>query len=381
MSRQGERYREEFDSRGNSGLSRGYQNQPSWQGDNQWRQQKSSRMDGEGLATALGWFSIGLGLTQLAAPRKVADIIGVPDDKNSCTVIRAVGLRELASGVGLLMQPHNSGWLRARAGGDVMDLALLGAALNSNMAEQRKVTMALAVVLGITVVDVMCSKQLQPERRGQPYDGSRFGEQGGMRMESGNQEMLARSSEASQSQSQGVDVRRSITIRRSPEELYQFWRNFENLPQLMRHLERVEVKDERQSHWTAKAPAGLHVSWDAEIIEDHPNELIAWRSLPGATVENSGSVRFRQAPGDRGTEILVALKYTPPGGKLGSLFAKLFGEEPDQQVYEDLRRLKQKLETGEIVQSEATIMAGPLRPHAAQPPRKPVAEISDSGSF
>jgi uncharacterized membrane protein len=107
------------------------------------------------------------------------------------------------------------------------------------------------------------------------------------------------------------------------------------------------------------------VEWDAEITEDRPNELIAWRSLPDSQVPNSGQVRFRDAPGNRGTEVIVELKYQPPGGKIGALIAKLFGEEPGQQVKGDLRRLKQVMEIGEIVHSDASIYPGP---HPAQPP-------------
>jgi uncharacterized membrane protein len=107
------------------------------------------------------------------------------------------------------------------------------------------------------------------------------------------------------------------------------------------------------------------VEWEAETVEDRPNELIAWRSLPDASIPNSGTIRFKDAPGDRGTEIHVELRYQPPGGKLGSLIAKLFGEEPDQQVKGDLRRFKQVMETGEIVHSDSSIHSGM---HPAQPP-------------
>jgi uncharacterized membrane protein len=144
------------------------------------------------------------------------------------------------------------------------------------------------------------------------------------------------------------------------------WHNFENFPRFMAHLESVRMIDERRSHWKATAPGGSTIEWDAETIEDRPNELIAWRSLPDSEVPNSGQVRFRDAPGNRGTEVIVDLKYQPPGGKIGALIAKLFGEEPSQQVKSDLRRLKQFLEIGEIVHSDASIHEGP---YPAQPPK------------
>ena len=148
--------------------------------------------------------------------------------------------------------------------------------------------------------------------------------------------------------SRGIHLEHSVTINKSPEELYRYWRDFNNLPRIMDHLESVTVQDEKRSHWVAKAPAGYKVEWDAEIINDEPNKLIAWRSLAEATVPNSGSVRFIAAPGDRGTEIHVVLDYLPPAGRIGWLIARLFGQEPKQQVQEDLRRFKQFMETGEV---------------------------------
>ena len=146
----------------------------------------------------------------------------------------------------------------------------------------------------------------------------------------------------------GVKVQKSFTIQRSPEECYRFWHDFENLPRFMTHLQSVQKLGENRSRWTAKAPLGTNVSWDAEIINDKPNELIAWRSVEGADIDNAGSVRFRPGPHGRGTEVTVELNYEPPAGMIGATIAKLFGEEPEVQVREDLRRFKQILEAGEI---------------------------------
>ncbi len=150
----------------------------------------------------------------------------------------------------------------------------------------------------------------------------------------------------------GIKVEKSVTVNRRPEELYRFWRNFENLPRFMDHLESVRVEGEGRSHWVAKAPAGTTVEWDAEVYNEKENELIAWRSLEGADVDNAGSVRFEAAPGGGSTIVRVSLKYDPPGGVIGSTFAKLFGEEPSQQIEEDLRRFKQVMETGETQSDE-----------------------------
>ncbi|MDB6028346.1 MAG: cyclase/dehydrase, partial [Verrucomicrobiales bacterium] len=144
----------------------------------------------------------------------------------------------------------------------------------------------------------------------------------------------------------------TIIVERSAEDLFEFWRHFERLPVIMNHLESVEMLGHNRSRWVAKAPAGMHVEWDAEIINEHPNELIAWRSLEGADVENAGTVRFQPAPGGRGTLVKVDLEYIPPAGVIGAKIAKLFGESPEKQITVDLRRFKQLMETGEIARTE-----------------------------
>ena len=150
----------------------------------------------------------------------------------------------------------------------------------------------------------------------------------------------------------GVKVEKSVTINRPAGELYRFWRNFENLPRVMSHLEAVHATGENRSHWVAKAPAGTTVEWDAEVYNEREGEFIAWRSLEGADVDNAGSVHFTPAPGGTGTEVRVVLKYDPPAGALGAAVAKLFGEEPERQIEEDLRRFKQVMESGEAHAAE-----------------------------
>jgi uncharacterized membrane protein len=150
----------------------------------------------------------------------------------------------------------------------------------------------------------------------------------------------------------GVRVDQAITVYRPRAEVYRFWRNLENLAGFMRHLQSVTRIDDRRSHWVVKAPAGRTVEWDAEIHNEIENELIAWRSLPGAKVDVAGSVLFVDAPGDRGTEVRVELQYNPPGGILGAFAAKMWGEEPTDQIEEDLHRFKQIMEAGEVITTE-----------------------------
>jgi uncharacterized membrane protein len=149
-----------------------------------------------------------------------------------------------------------------------------------------------------------------------------------------------------------MHVKRAMAINRSPEELYRYWRDFENLPRFMKHLEAVRVTGDGRSHWVAKAPADKTVEWDAVIVEDKPNESISWRSLEGADVDNKGTVWFETATGGRGTVVTVELEYDPPAGALGATVAKLLGEDPDWQVRDDLRRFKQVMETGEVITTE-----------------------------
>ena len=272
----------------------------------------------ERLAHALGWFSIGLGLAEIAAPRALAKLIGV---NGNGTLLRMLGVREIASGVGILSRRRPVGWLWSRVGGDIMDLAFLGAALTSPHAKRRRIAAATAAVTGVTVLDLRASQQLS----GQPelHDSA-----------------------------VSVQVKKSITINRSPEELYQFWHEFQNFPRFMNDLESVQNIGEKRSHWIAKGPAGKRIEWDAEITEDRSNELIAWRSLEGSQVKNSGSVRFEPARGKPGTVLRVEIEYRPPAGLLGVTVAKLLGAEPKQQVHENLHRFRQLMETGEIITTE-----------------------------
>ena len=271
----------------------------------------------ERWAYGLGWFGIGLGLMELAAPKRVARMIGVSPDHH--VLIRAMGLRELMSSAGILSDRAPAAAMWSRVVGDAIDLALLGAALTSGRSNRGRVTAAALSVAGATMLDLLTAQQLS--RGIETRDGA-------------------------------IPVTASLIIDRSPEELYQQWRDFSNLPHFMQHLERIDVHDDRRSHWVAKGPAGAAIEWDAEIIDDRPNERIAWRSMEGAQVDHAGSIRFEPAPGNRGTIVTVEMQYRPPLGTLGAAVAAWFGEEPSQQIKMDLRRFKQVMETGEAITTE-----------------------------
>jgi uncharacterized membrane protein len=315
------------------------------------RYQETGSQDGntEQLARFLGWFSIGLGITEIVAPRQLADMIGVEYKPG---IFRLMGLREIGSGIAILTQKQPAGAVWSRVAGDMLDLALLGSQLDSDNPERQKTLAATMSVLGVAAVDLYTAKSLSQQSNG-GSSGRANGSRGSAR------EMVQ--------SGQGIKVKSAITIGRPIGEVYGFWRNFENLPRFMSHLESVQVLDGRRSHWTAVGPANMRVEWDAETIEDRAEDLISWKSLPGGQVDTAGYVRFRQAPGNRGTEVVVEMRYDPPGGVVGATIAKLFGESGQEVVNRDLQAFKNVLETGEVVHSDSSIYT---RPHPARPPEE-----------
>ncbi|GAA3408353.1 SRPBCC family protein [Streptosporangium vulgare] len=290
------------------------------------------------LARALGWASLGLSVAPLAAPGAVSRLCGVDDSIQARGAVMLVGVRELLHAATLLGSRTPAPLVWTRAAGDVIDLATLSRALSHRTGRRRRrVTAVTAVVAGITAIDLYTA--LRANRR-RPHKGP-------------------------------MSLHAAITINRPRQEVYRYWHDFENLPSFMTHLEAVETTGDGHSHWKARGPVKT-VEWDAEIVEDRSDELIAWRSMPGALVGNSGSVRFRDAPGGRGTEVRVNLAYVPPGGKAGLAFARLLGEHPEQQVRDDLRRFKQVLETGEVVRSEGSPEGTRALRQAMQRPAQPV---------
>jgi uncharacterized membrane protein len=297
---------------------------------------------GESLANFLGLFAVGLGLAQLIAPGGMSRLVGIKNDDRNRTTMRLLGARELSSGMAILtnQQPEKAVW--GRVAGDALDLALLGVALANPDNDRGRTLFATANVLAVTALDVMAAKTLSMQPETPVHKEANRGV---------------------------IHTKRSKTIGKPVSEVYAFWRNFENLPRFMRHLESVTVIDDRRSHWKAKAPAGKSVEWDAIITGERENDFISWRSVEGSDVQNAGTVRFMEAPDGLGTEVRVDIEYEPPLGKLGSKLAMMFREEPGQQVQDDLRHFKQVMETGEVLVSDATKQRGP---HPARPDNTPV---------
>ena len=292
------------------------------------------------LARAVGLFSLGLGLAQVLAPQKVAELIGVEHDSGNA--MRLIGLREIASGVGMLTQENPTGWAWLRVGGDVMDLALLNSAASSPHADHERVTKAKAAVLGVAALDTLLGTRLMTGQGKFPADSAHMGE---------------------------AQVKAAVTVRKPLAEVYSFWEGFGNLPRFMSGVASVTDLGGGRLHWSMPGPAGLTVEFDSEISEATPNERIAWRTVEGAGIAASGEVLFRPAPVDRGTEVVYHARFNPPGGPLGEKIAGLFGPGLSMKMQADLNRSKQLLELGEIVQSDDSAVPGPnpAQPSAAAP--------------
>lgn len=296
---------------------------------------------GEGLATALGWFSIGLGLAEVVAPRGVARLIGLRPTPRNTMILRLLGVRELTSGVGILRNPLPRGWMATRVAGDILDLALLGGVLAFWGRDRARAAAATAAVLGVTALDLVAVETLTESRKTPTYT-------------------LA-------PDLKHTPVYDSIIVEAPLDVVYAFWRDLTNLPSFMRGLESVEELDQGRSRWRVRGPRGQVAEWEAEITEEVENASISWRALSASHPFNSGTVRFRTAPGGRGTMVSVEMRYSPPAGKLGASLLKLMRKEPSQLVAQALRDFKQIMETGEILLSDATVLPGP-RP--ARPPSR-----------
>jgi uncharacterized membrane protein len=299
------------------------------------------------LPAALGWFSVGLGTAQVLAPGAVSRIAGVEPTPATRRLMRFVGVRELGAAAGIF-GAQAAPFLWARVAGDAMDIALTANALRSDR-HARRTTVTLAALLGIAVLDLVAATQCSARLAAPKNEG------------------------ANGQRRRRMEAKSAITVNAAPERVYEAWHDFEHLPTFMGHLESVTMTGGGRSHWVAKGPAETTAEWDAQTVDDEPGRRIAWRSTEGSSIENAGSVRFEPAPGGQGTEVHVELTYSLPGGALVAAFAKLFGEEPNQQIKDDLRRFKQLIETGEIARSETTPQGtsptgrNPLAQQSAQP--------------
>jgi uncharacterized membrane protein len=304
------------------------------------RSAADSSLKHDPLTRGLGVASAALGVPQVTRPADFARSLGVGSAPRHRAVTGLVGVRELVAAAGLLGRPHPA-WLWARVAGDAMDVSLVARALRHHDGRGlRRTVLTMAGLVVITAVDVYAAVTRT------------------------NRKEIAIP----------MELTSTTTVTRPPEEVYAFWRQLDRLPTFMAHLDEVRDTGAGRSHWKASAPFGKDVEWDAETTDDVPAQRIAWRSLDGADVPNSGQVRFVPAPGGRGTEVHVTLSYEMPGGALGKAAAKYFGEEPSQQLDDDLRRFKQVLETGEVIRSDGAPRGKQAREEFPQHPAQPLTD-------
>jgi uncharacterized membrane protein len=285
------------------------------------------KRDGTALATGLGWFSIGLGAAELLAPGMLAKLIGTSDSSRARKTLRIFGAREILAGAMILAGPRRSLPLWMRVAGDGIDLAALLFAMRSQDANRTRLLASAASVAGVTALDVVTGVL--------------------------NARKQSSAREA---------VIETITVYRPPADVYAAWRDFEQFPRFMNWLESVRDLGNGLTEWTAKLPVGGTTTWTAVTTEDRPGQRISWRTIENAKVPSHGTVLFKPTLDGMATEIEVEMQYDVPGSRaLGALFAKLATRE---QVNGDLKRFKQVLETGEVVQSDSSIHVGP---HPARP--------------
>jgi uncharacterized membrane protein len=278
-----------------------------------------------GAAVGMGLASVALGLAKIVAPRALTRLVGIADGAHEEGLVRALGARDVVVGLGLLASRRPTPWLWTRVAGDALELALLGAAVGARRAERGPAAGALGALAGVTALDVACAVAAT---RARPRTGTA--------------------------------VRRAVTIARERRDVYRFWRDFSNAPAFMADIESVEVLDERRSRWSAHGPVGPVVSWEVHVDEERPDEILRWRSVEGAQsdVRAEGVVRFADAPGGRGTEVELELRYGLPDDAPERAAAFVARASAPQRIEADLARGKELLETGRVSRADGAANGG-----------------------
>lgn len=269
------------------------------------------------VARKVGWLSIGLGVTELVAPRAFARVTGI---SRGHLETRLNGVRKVAAGVGILRQPVRAVGSVTQLGGNLIALAKLrNAGLLSEPREPKRGrrVLTVAAIAGGTVVGAICVKKL-----------------------TGSNGHRARS----------IRHSASASINSTREQCYSYWHDPQNLPNFFKHLKTVRSIGDGRAEWVAEAPDGKEMSWTMEVTEDVPNQQIAWRSVGGGAFAQMGSVRFEPIGAGKGTIVRVHMQHEIPAG--GTWFAKLLGSDPGLFLRKSLLRFKQLIETGEIATIE-----------------------------
>jgi uncharacterized membrane protein len=292
------------------------------------RDAPSAVLRAERNAWRLGWFSLGLGLAELLVPSAVIRWIGTRPTSRTKATMRAIGIREIACGIGILASPRPARWLWGRVAGDLMDITLLTI---SPKRQRDRSTAALLSVVGITLLDAKRALELG---RGE-----------------------------SRSRHRGIRFVRSTTVNRPREEVYELWLAYKDVPRSIAPLESRQVTDGRTSRWTAKGPLGGIIAWEAALPDEPVSDSIVWPTMQGVGDPSRGFVHFLEAPGGRGTEVRIVVRYHPLARARGPV-AKILRQAMGHEIAGALRRFKQVAEVGEVVHSDASIHRGlhPARP-------------------
>lgn len=289
----------------------------------EFRSTSTRALPSDRLGRGVGWTSLGLAAAQLIAPGALLRLLGIGPSRRAAAIVRLLGVGKLGAGLGVLLAPRRPLPLAVRAAHDVVELGLAGFA-GRHLSAPRRLAGALAIG-GVGVLDGAAARRAQ-----QTFGG------------------------------EAPTVMYSVTINRPPAEVYAFFRRFERLPRFMDYLEEVRELDARRSRWVARLPGGRPVTWEARIVDDIPGELIAWEALEGSRIATRGRITFARTPGRDMTEVRVEMQLGPRG-HASAVLARAFAKP---EVKGDLRRLKQVLETGEVLVSDASAHTGT---HPAQP--------------
>lgn len=263
------------------------------------------------LSEVLGYVGVGIGIAELLMPRAVAQTTGLPP-----RLVRKLGTLEIITSAGILLRPQQSAWRWSRVAGDLFDLYLL--AKSGRLLLNNRLPIITALLAGMTALDVLAA------------------------IDSGQQNTTQSDLRS------GIRIHKSLSVQRTAEECYRFWRNFENFPQFMHYVQSVQVVDTTHTHWRFRTPQGQQVEWTIELFSDIPSQQLGWRTLADAPIEHVGIVKFSPAYGNTSARLDIEIIYKKSVGKTDHALSQLFAEAPSEQWDEDLRRFKQLIETGEI---------------------------------
>jgi uncharacterized membrane protein len=278
-------------------------------------------MNAERFARVLGWLSIGLGLVEVVVPKRFGRYVGL---KHRPGLLRLYGLREIGSGAAILARRDPTLGVWSRVAGGTLDLAALGAELVDGNPKKGRVAVAAGAAAAIGAVDVVTAQKLT----------------GAAKQDDG-------------ASPPGVkEAKRVVTVGKTPDELYRLWRDPQTPSRVTGDAVEVAVRDEKHAHWTLHGPLGRTFEWDTELVEERPGELLRWRSLPDAAVPSEGTLTFRPAPRNLGTEVVLEVRYSSPDGLLGAVSSVLPGFVPEAAIGTALRRFKSLAETGRVVTSD-----------------------------